>query len=147
QRARVMKMRTAREEGAVLLRDVENAQRAYDAVLNRLHQTSLESRTTQSNAYVLAQASPPLVPSSPKVLRNVVLAIVVGLVLAIGAAVVLEFVDRRVRSEEEISELIGLPLLGVLPRPGGKGRFRRTPLPLVSGAGLRRLSAPSHREA
>ncbi|MBE7417993.1 MAG: chain length determinant protein EpsF [Ideonella sp.] len=147
QRARVLKMRTAREEGSVLLRDVENAQRAYDAVLNRLQQSSLESRTTQSNAYMLAQASPPLVPSSPKVLRNVVLAIVVGLVLAIGAALVLEFVDRRVRTEEEVSELIGLPLLGVLPRPGGKGRFRRTPLPLVSAAGLRRLTAPSHREA
>ena len=60
QRARVLKMRAAREEGAVLIRDLENAQRAYDAVLARLNQSSLESQTTQSNAYVLAQAVPPI---------------------------------------------------------------------------------------
>ena len=42
QRSRVMRMRTAREEGSVLLRDVEAAQRAYDAVAAKTE--SVESR-------------------------------------------------------------------------------------------------------
>ena len=42
QRSRVMRMRTAREEGSVLLRDVEAAQRAYDAVATKLNQSNLE---------------------------------------------------------------------------------------------------------
>ena len=143
QRARVLRLRTAREEGAVLIRDVENAQRAYDAVLARLNQTSLESQTTQSNAYVLAQAVPPIVPSSPKVVRNVLLSIVFGLALAIAAAMLLEFVDRRVHTVDEVSELLGLPLLGVLPRPGGKGRFASRRIPLVtSRAMFQQLPAP-----
>jgi len=147
QRARVLRLRTAREEGAVLIRDIENAQRAYEAVLARLNQTSLESQTTQSNAYVLAQAVPPIVPSSPKIARNALLAIVIGLVLAIGAAMLLEFVDRRVRTIDEVSELVGLPLLGVLPGPGGKGRFAGRAIPLVSSRTmLRRLPSP-HGEA
>ena len=143
QRARVLRMRSAREEGAVLIRDVEAAQRAYDAVLARLSQTSLESQTTQSNAYILTQAVPPFAPSSPNVVRIAALSIAIGLLLAIGAAILLEYVDRRVRTVEEVSEVVGLPLLGILPKPGGKGRFTAPRTPLVSTRPLfRRLPAP-----
>ena len=146
QRTRVMKLRTAREEGSVLVRDVDAAQKAYEAVLTRLNQTSLESHVTQSNAYVLAPAVPPLLPSSPKVMRNLVLALVVGTILAVAVAIVMEYVDRRVRTDNEISDMLGLPLLGTLPKPGGKGRFvgRRTPL-VTAGGYFRRLPAPERR--
>ncbi len=136
QRARVLKMRLAREEGMVLVRDLENAQRAYDAVLTRLNQSSLESQVTQPNAYVLAQAVPPLLPSSPKIITNTALSIVIGLVLAIGAAIVLEMIDRRLRNAGEVSELLGLPVLGVLPKPSGVGGFSGGRKALVSPRGL-----------
>jgi chain length determinant protein EpsF len=143
QRARVLRMRTAREEGAVLVRDLDAAQRAYEAVLARLSQTSLESQTTQGNAYVLTQATAPFAPSSPNLLRNAVLSIVIGTVLAIVAAILLEYIDRRVRTDDELSEVLGLPVLGVLPKPGGKGRFAGPRVPLVTASGLfRRLPAP-----
>lgn len=143
QRARVLKMRMAREEGSVLVRDLENAQRAYDAVLARQSQTSLESQATQSNAYVLAVATPPLLPSSPKIILNTVLAFVIGSVLAIGAVILLEMVDRRVRTVDEVSELLGVPILGVLPKPGGIGGFSGGRMTLVSPRGLfGRLPAP-----
>lgn len=136
QRARVFKLRLAREEGMVLVRDLENAQRAYDAVLNRLSQSSLESQVTQPNAYLLAQAVPPLLPSSPKIITNTILSIVLGLVLAVGAAIVLEMIDRRLRTVEEVSELLGLPVLGVLPKPNGVGGFSGGRESLVSPRGL-----------
>jgi chain length determinant protein EpsF len=146
QRARVMRMRTAREEGSVLVREVDAAQRAYDAVLARLNQTSLESHATQSNSYVLASAVAPFAPSSPKMLRNLVLAVVVGTILAVAAAILLEYADRRIRTDEEISDVLGLPLLGTLPKPGGKGRFVGRRVPLVTASGFfRRLPAPSKR--
>jgi uncharacterized protein involved in exopolysaccharide biosynthesis len=136
QRARVLKLRMVREEGGVLVRDLENAQRAYDAVVTRLNQSSLESHATQSNAYVLAEALPPLLPSSPKIVLNTALSFVIGLVLALGAAVLLEMLDRRVRTIEEIPELLGLPVLGVLPKPGGVGGFSGGQKSLVSPRGL-----------
>jgi succinoglycan biosynthesis transport protein ExoP len=146
QRARVMRMRTAREEGSVLVREIDAAQRAYDAVLARLNQTSMESHATQSNSYVLAPAVAPYAPSSPKMLRNLVLAVVVGTILAVAAAILMEYADRRIRTDEEISDVLGLPLLGTLPKPGGKGRFVGRRVPLVTSSGLfRRLSAPSKR--
>lgn len=64
QRAKVLKMKTQRDQVAVLSRDVESAQRAYDTVLARLTQTSLESQTTQSYVSTLTQATPPLKPTN-----------------------------------------------------------------------------------
>ena len=73
--------------------------------------------------YFLAEALPPLRPSSPKVVLNIALSIALGTLLGIAAALLLEFVDRRVRTVEEVSELLGLPIFGVLPRPGGIGGY------------------------
>lgn len=123
QRAKVLKMKELRDEGMVLVRDVENAQRAYETVLQRLNQTSLESQTTQSNVYVLTQATPPTVPSSPQVLLNTALALLVGGMLGLGGTLLLEMLDRRLRVREDVHAALGLPLLGTLPKPNA----RRTP--------------------
>ncbi len=143
QRARVIRMRTAREEGGVLVRDLENAQRAYEAVLTRLNQSSLEGQAPQGNGYVLAEAVPPLRPTSPKVELNIAISFVLGLMLGLGSVLLLEFVDRRVRSVDEVSELLGLPIFGVLPKPGGKSGFTGGRVSLESPRGLfGRLPAP-----
>jgi chain length determinant protein EpsF len=117
QRAKVLQMKQVRDEGSVLVRDVENAQRTYDAVLQRLNQTALESQATQGNIYVLAQATPPSQPSSPKVVLNTAVALFLGLILGIGVALGLEMTDRRVRAVDDVVRSIGLPVLGSLPPP------------------------------
>ena len=81
QRVKVLRMKSLRDDGAVLIKDVENAQRAYDQVLARRNQTSLESQTTQTNAQPLAQATIPVSPSAPKIALNTTLSIVVGALL------------------------------------------------------------------
>jgi len=118
QRNRVNKLRTAREEGMVLVREVEAAQRAYDATLTRLSQTALDSRATQGGAYELSEAQEPSLPSSPTLVRNALLSIVIGTALAVLMAIVREHIDRRVRTVEELPAVLGLPLLGVLPTSG-----------------------------
>jgi uncharacterized protein involved in exopolysaccharide biosynthesis len=143
QRAKVLKMKSVRDEGGVLLRDVENAQRAYDAVLQRLNQTSLESQTTQSNISVLSEASVPTEPASPKIVLNTLLSLVVGLMLAAGAAFGLELMDRRVRSVEDISTAVGLPVLGVLPKPNATKKFGGKNVPLLQQRLLTSLPAPA----
>ncbi|MDC6166646.1 chain length determinant protein EpsF [Paucibacter sp. XJ19-41] len=117
QRNKVLRMKQVRDEGALILRDVENAQRAYDAILQRLTQTSLESQATSSNVSLLNSAVPPLEPSSPRVLLNSVLALFVGLLLATGVGLGAELRDRRVRDTDDIEGLLGLPVIGLLPGP------------------------------
>jgi chain length determinant protein EpsF len=120
QRAKVLRMKAVRDEGQVLIREVENAQRTFETLVARFNQTSLESQTTQSFASVLSVALPPVEPSSPKVLLNTALAIFVGLLLAVGVALLLELTDRRVRAPEDVVAALGLPVLGLLPKPSSK---------------------------
>jgi chain length determinant protein EpsF len=117
QRERILKLKQQRDEASVLLKDVESAQRAYEAVTQRANQTSLESQTTQNNLSVLTTASVPSGPSSPKLTLNIAIAIVLGLLLAMGTVVIREMFDRRVRAFADISDVIGVPVLGQLPKP------------------------------
>lgn len=120
QRAKVLRLKSTRDEGSVLMRDLESAQRAFEGVSARLTQSGLESQTTQSNINMLTQAAPPLNPSSPRIAINTALSIIVGLLLGLGIVVLLELRDRRVRSNVDVVNALGLPLLGVIPKPGSR---------------------------
>ncbi|PTT74984.1 chain length determinant protein EpsF [Pelomonas sp. HMWF004] len=120
QRTRIMQMKAVRDEGVVLQREAENAQKMYDSLIARVSQTALEAQNTQSYANILTVAQPPAQHSSPRLLLNAVLAIFVGLFLSVGVALLLEMLDRRVRSPEDIAHALGLPVIGVVPTPTAK---------------------------
>ena len=143
QRANVLRMKAVRDEGTVIQRDVENAQRAYDTIFARLNQSTLESQTTQSNVNLLTQATPPNEPSSPKILLNTALAALVGALLAGAVPLLLELRDRRARGAADVAAFLGLPVIGVMSRSGtrraGKAlspmqRRLTAPLPSPTGA-------------
>ena len=120
QRAKVLRMKAVRDEGQVLVREVENAQRTFESLVARFNQTSLESQSTQSFASVLSSALPPVEPSSPKLLLNTAIAVFLGLLLAVGTALIRELADRRVRAPEDVVAALDLPVLGMLPKPSSK---------------------------
>jgi succinoglycan biosynthesis transport protein ExoP len=64
---------------------------------------------------VIATATLPTFPSSPKKTQNVLLGAVVGLLLAIGLVLLIEALDDRLRSAEEIEARSGVPSLGSVP--------------------------------
>jgi len=142
QRSKVLQMKAVRDEGLVLQREAENAQKIYDNLVARLSQSNLEAQSTQSYANVLTQAQPPAEPSSPKMLLNTALAVFLGLVLAIGVALLLELSDRRVRSAEDAVDALGLPVLGTLPKPNAK-RYTAGHLALPVGTRAIGLPAPT----
>lgn len=127
QRNKLLHMKGQRDEAAVLLRDVENAQRAYDAVLARATQSGVESQTTQTNVSVLKRAAPPGKPSSPRLVLNLAVALFIGSLLAAGSAIARESSDRRLRTDTDVTLALRQPLLGVLPTkalPWKAGRSR-----------------------
>lgn len=128
QRAKVLELKGLRDDMAVLTRDVENAQRAYDAVQTRGSLTSLESQTTQTNIVVLSAATDPIEPSSPRPLLNYLVGTFLGVLLGVCAAVAIEMINRRVRGGEDLSGTLQLPLLAVLSRSGATQPQRRFPL-------------------
>ena len=116
QRAVVARRKAQRDAAAALVRDVENAQHAYDAVLSRASQTALESaNTTQTSVSVLKTATPP-VWSPMFLLMNTSVAAILGLLLGAWRALAAEGRDRRVRSIADITERLQQPLMLILPK-------------------------------
>ena len=114
QKRKVLEMTALRDQMAVFEKDVETAQKAYDAVAQRFTETSLESQSNVTNISVLKPAAVPVKPSSPKLLLNVVLATFLGMILGTVRALVAEVNDRRVRSASDIVSSTGLPVIGEL---------------------------------
>ncbi|WP_051378107.1 chain length determinant protein EpsF [Derxia gummosa] len=139
QRNRLLELKSRRDEAAVLKRDVESAQRAYDAVLARVGETSLASQNTMTNVTIVKYASTPPVPSGPKLGRNLGLGIFVGLMFGVMASIARELLDRRIHTPEDIAVLLRQPVLGVIPPPlAPPTRLRR----IVGRLPLRRFAAP-----
>jgi polysaccharide biosynthesis transport protein len=134
QRAKVLRLKKQRDEAAVLEREVESARNAYQQIAQRLSQTGLESLTTQTNVTFLERASEPTSPSSPRVMLNTILAVLVGTGLAVAAVLVLELFDRRIRSAEDVLEALDVPVLGTLP---SGIRATRPPTLALAGPGQR----------
>lgn len=80
----------------------------------------------------LAQSAPvPGSPSSPNVSRNTALGAVIGLLLGLGIALLIERLDRRIREPEDLKAIYAVPLLGVVPESAvlaRAGKSRRWPL-------------------
>ena len=114
QKKRVLELKYQHDQAAMFLNDVTAAQRDLDQVSQRLAQSNLESLTQQTNVVQLSTATPPNDPSSPKLVINLIVAIFLGGVLGIAAALAAEMRNRRVREDEDIVELLGVPLLGKL---------------------------------
>ena len=61
------------------------------------------------------EASLPLEPSSPRVLRNTLIGVLAGMVLAAAFFVIRSVVDDTVKTSEDVEKALGLPLLGSIP--------------------------------
>jgi chain length determinant protein EpsF len=132
QKQRVLDMKHQHDEAAVLASDVTSAQRDLDAVSQHLALTSLESLSKQTNVVLLTAATPPLDPSSPKLLIFIGVGILLGGILGIGWALLLENKDRRLRDENDLVGLLGVPVLGRIRsvKPGPTAGI--IPLPAAS---------------
>lgn len=123
QKSRVLALKNQRDEIMVLVRDVENAQRIYDTALQRAGQSKLESQTSQTEIAVLNPAVPPMTPSKPRTFLNILIATFLGGLVGVGLAFLIELVNRRVRSADDITALLQLPILSVTGQKAGRRRW------------------------
>jgi polysaccharide biosynthesis transport protein len=95
------------------------------------------------NAELVQPAETPTSPSSPKPLRNTLIGAVIGLLLGIAAAFLLERLDHKVRDPEEIQDVFGLPVLATIPEseaiPVPEPGSVAEPLPFAENEAFRML--------
>ncbi|HFI0054021.1 TPA: YveK family protein [Streptococcus suis] len=71
--------------------------------------------TKVSDVTTLEEAVPAEEPSTPRTKRNIVLGLLAGGFLAVALVLVVEVLDDRVKRPQDIEEVLGMPLLGVVP--------------------------------
>lgn len=112
QKSRVLVLNKQRDQLNVMRRDIESAQRTFEMLSQRASQTNIESRANQTNISVLNAAVAPTDPSKPRVLLNALVSVILGALLGIGMALLMELSNRRVRSVEDLYEALKIPFLG-----------------------------------
>ena len=129
QNQRLLNVKDYRIEMAAMTRDIEAAQRSYDAVLTRYMTNKIDASANTTNVMLLSPASEPIKPVHPKVGLIAGLSVVLGLLLAAGIVYVLEMLDRRVRSRYDLESRLAVPSLGRLSKwqPTG-GRLLPAPM-------------------
>ncbi|HET9337169.1 MAG TPA: polysaccharide biosynthesis tyrosine autokinase [Sphingomicrobium sp.] len=102
-----------------LQREVETNRAFYDGLLQRYKEVAAASGAPSANVTVIDRAAPPLAPSSPDIVRNMALAVITGLMLALLVGSAREGMKQVIRSPEEVEQALNLPTLGVVPlQPG-----------------------------
>ena len=129
QKKRMQELTNQNDEATVLQNDVIAAQRNLDVVSQHLAQSNLEGATQQTNISVLTPAVEPLNRSKPKRLLILVIGLFLGTLLGVFAALARELTDRRLRVDEEMVQLLGVPILAKLARVGIKDRGEASPHP------------------
>lgn len=121
-----------------LQRTRTNSEKLYSIVLERSKEGDLTQMMRVNNIRVVERPMLPTRPVRPQVPINVMLGVLAGLVLGVGAALGREMLDRSVKSQEDIEGTVGLTFLGLLPAvsPDGAKKSR------YYGYGRRRRGSP-----
>jgi receptor protein-tyrosine kinase len=109
-----------------------------DQQSSRLYETLLSEEQQLSTLQVLQTANATLIRSAgeavqvqPRPLRNMILGLIFGLVLGIGLVFAADAIDTRVRSSDEIAEILEMPILGKIPPAPRDVRRRLRPVMLA----------------
>jgi capsular exopolysaccharide synthesis family protein len=102
-------------QDAVLAREVETNRDLYKNVLQRMQQIQIGEQAPVTNVSVVDRAAPPPRPTTPKKKRDFMIGGLLALVCGIGLAFILDQLDNRLKTSEEVELYLHLPNLAVAP--------------------------------
>jgi len=82
---------------------------------SRLSQVDLSQFMSANNIRFVDRAQPDFEPVSPNMTQNILLSILLGLFGGAALAFLLEFLDNSIKTTEDLEQMLGMPLLGVVP--------------------------------
>lgn len=98
-----------------LERNAEIQRNLYENFLGRFSETTQQENLQTSDARIIADAIPPLGPSHPQTQVNLALGGVLGLMAGCGLALLIEWLDRGLRTREQLENYLDLPQIAAVP--------------------------------
>ena len=105
-------------------REAEASRVLYENFLSRLQETSEQEDLQEADARVLSPAEQPLYPEGQAKRRTLLLATILGGIFGVGIVFLLDRLNNTFRSPNQLEELSGETVLGVLPSIGGRASRR-----------------------
>src|SRR3979409_1957812 len=102
QKSDVNEMAGKMVEYNILKREAEANKTLYDGLLTKLREAGVSAGLNSSNIRMVDPAMVPSTPARPAKARNVALAFIVGLVGGIGLALMREYMDKQVKTPDDI---------------------------------------------
>jgi len=99
----------------ILKREWETNRELYTGLLESMKQVGVAGGMEPNNISLIDPAAVPLVPFKPNLKKNAALAGILGLMVGIGIAFLLVFLDNTVRTPEDLEKVVALPSLGLIP--------------------------------
>lgn len=100
--------------------EVDTNRALYDGLLKRFEEIGVAGGLGINNVSTVDTADVPQKPSSPRLLINLMVALLAGLGLGAGIALLLEQMDDAIADPAEVQRRLGLPLLGSVPKVEGQ---------------------------
>ncbi len=100
----------------ILKREVDTSQALYDALVISMKEKGITEESQRVNVWVINQAEVPKKPVKPKKIRNMLLAVVLGIFGGVGMAFLLEYMDNTITDPDTVERRLGLVTLGVIER-------------------------------
>ncbi|MEJ5197537.1 MAG: polysaccharide biosynthesis tyrosine autokinase, partial [Anaerolineae bacterium] len=95
------------------------------SLVNNYQQIRLAEVQATNNVVVVKPAVAPQTPIRPRTATNVLLAAVVGAMIAAGAAFLIEYLDDTIKSPDDVARVSGLSTLGAIARLKDAGAQRQ----------------------
>jgi len=120
-----LKLETLREQDktvqyGLLKREADTNRTLYDGLLKRYNELNATAGISSSNISVIDSAERPTAPSSPNLVKNLLIALIAGIGLAALTLFVKDQLDDAIRVPEDVEAKLRLPLLGVVPKAAGR---------------------------
>ncbi len=115
------------EEGVELGRlrfQLNQYQTRYSSLLQSMGNLQLTELQSTDNISVIEQPKVPTTPIRPRIFMNTLLAAVVGAMLALGLIFLIEYLDDRIKTPQDLASILDAPLLGSIARMQAKRRKR-----------------------
>lgn len=99
----------------ILERQLESNRKAYQTLLDEEKNLSVVANSRANNVRLMDPAEPRRTPISPNPRRDWLTALLAGVTIALGLAFGIEYFDDTIKTPEDITKRLGLPLLGLVP--------------------------------
>lgn len=100
----------------ILKQAVDSNQQLYQGMLQRMKEAQVSAGLNASNIRIVDSAIVPKGPVKPRIMLNLALGLILGLGLGVGLAFFQEYLDKTLKSSDDVERLLRLPSLGILPK-------------------------------